>query len=278
MRRVLLAALLAAVLPTAAVAVPGAVQTASATTVSGACTTNAGVTVVVNFGSLGGGTQVHCDTGATSSTTGLSALSSGFSTAGTHHDGPGFVCRINDKPSPSQDPCINTPPATAYWSYWYAGNGGSWTYSSKGAANRTVIVGGFEGWSFGDGGTRPTSGSPSHPVPVPQPKPSLSLGPAASTTTTGSSHSSSASSTKKPSASRTTATPSGSTTSPTSPTSTEPPAASSTAADSAGGELAAERASDGGSPWQLLGVISGIALIIAGAVVIVLRRRGAGGF
>ena len=41
-----------------------------------------------------------------------------------------------------------TPPTTAYWGYWYAKNGGGWTYSNTGAASHTVIKGGFEGWAF----------------------------------------------------------------------------------------------------------------------------------
>ena len=140
----------------------------------------------MNFGSLGGGTSVRCYSGATSSTTGLSALSgAGFSTDGTAHDGPGFVCRINGKPSPADEQCIKTPPATAYWSYWYAPNGGSWTYSNKGAESRHVILGGFEGWAFHSGSgdaVPPAGGSPTRPVPPPAgPTPTYSLGPAQST-------------------------------------------------------------------------------------------------
>ena len=44
---------------------------------------------------------------------------------------PGFVCRING--APASDPCVNTPPADAYWGLWWSdGKSGSWTYSSVG--------------------------------------------------------------------------------------------------------------------------------------------------
>jgi hypothetical protein len=269
-------ALSAALLLVAAVLAPGLAQPAEAGVVSGACTTSKGVTVVVNYGSLGGGVQVHCDTGATSSTTGLTALKSGFTTQGTYHDGPGFVCRINGKPTPAQDPCIKTPPGTAYWSYWHATNGGTWTYSTLGAMSRKVTVGGFEGWSFGDGSARPTSSNPSRPVPTVQP--TVKLGPAAATTTTKSStrHSSSTSpsrtSTAKPTASRAgpttaTATSAGAT-----------PVGISTTDTVAGGARPGAPPDGGGSAWPLVGAGSAIALIIAGAVVVSLRRRGVGGF
>ena len=152
----------------------------------------------VNFGSLGGGHAGQLLHGATSSTTGLTALhEAGFNTDGTVHDGPGFVCRIDDKPgNPPEDCNADTPPASAYWSYWQATNGGSWVYSSQGAATKHVHVGGFEGWSFGNGSAKPTSSNPSRPV-----QPTFRIGPAASTTTHRSS-SSSTSPTSKPTATK----------------------------------------------------------------------------
>lgn len=61
---------------------------------------------------------------------------------------PGFICRING--APANDPCVRTPPATAYWSYWHAPLGGQWTYSQWGADNRTAPAGTVEAWAFGD--------------------------------------------------------------------------------------------------------------------------------
>ena len=131
-----------------------------------ACSTAApGVTVVVDFASLGGGVQVVCAAGDPS--TGLDALHrAGFSTTGTQHDGPGFVCRIDGKPA--SDPCAATPPTTAYWSYWHAQPGGSWSYSSLGAASYNPSPGSVEGWAFGAGATPGTS-PPRLVVPPPPP-------------------------------------------------------------------------------------------------------------
>jgi hypothetical protein len=132
---------------------------------SGACTTAEpdGVTVVIDYQGLGGGTQATCALGLGSGANGRSALSAiGASTQGTAHDGDAFVCRLNGRPSASevlslpsgdyQETCENTPPSNAYWSYWYADNGGSWTYSTSGAGQHRVKAGGFEGWSFNLGG------------------------------------------------------------------------------------------------------------------------------
>jgi hypothetical protein len=278
-RRALLAAVLLVAATLAGALAPGLAAPASAGVVTGACTTSKGVTVVVNFGSLGGGTQVKCDTGATASTNGYTAMNAvGFSTRGTATDGPGFICRINDKPSPSQDPCIKTSPATAYWSYWHATNGGSWTYSSQGAMSHQVIVGGFEGWSFGDGSTHPTSGSPTRPNPPPQVQPTVKLGPAASTTTTRNSTKPSSSK----SSSRTTSATSKATATQGSPTSTSStgasPLAASTSADSAGGALASDEQDNGGSSWPIFAAVGVIGAILAASLIVGLRRRGAGGF
>lgn len=122
---------------------------APAAAAGGACTTASGVTVVVSFGSLGGGTVVRC---AHTSGTGIDALhAAGFSTEGTAKYGALFVCRLNGKPGVATEGCQSTPPLNRSWRYWYASNGGSWKFSQAGAASHTVIQGGFEGWSFGGG-------------------------------------------------------------------------------------------------------------------------------
>jgi hypothetical protein len=131
-----------------------------------ACSGSSGVTVVVDYGALGG-IQVGCAGGDPA--TGLGALNAaGFGTTGTRKDGPGFVCRINGVPA--ADPCVVTPPATAYWSYWHAPRGGSWAYSSVGAAGYNPAAGSVEGWSFGSGG-RPGLAPPAAPTPPPVPPP-----------------------------------------------------------------------------------------------------------
>ncbi len=280
MRRPLFAVLSASAVLLGALLGPGAVAPAQAGTVSGGCTSSKGVTVIVNFGSLGGGTSVRCYSGATSSTTGLSALSgAGFSTDGTAHDGPGFVCRINGKPSAADEQCIKTPPATAYWSYWYAPNGGSWSYSNKGAESRHVILGGFEGWAFHSGSgdaVPPAGGSPTRPVPPPAgPTPTYSLGPAQSTRGSGST----AGPPKGPSpTSKATASKKATPTATATPTASETATASASEAteDSnavAGGQLPGDPPSSGQSPVPFVLGAGGVALVLGGAGLVVVRRR-----
>ena len=152
----------------------GAAAAATSAGSPGFCTDTVGVTVVVDFQDLGGGVVVRCFAHPTSSSTGLDALKgAGFTTEGTVHDGPAFVCRIDGKPTHADESCISTPPASAYWSYWYAPNHGAWRYSSLGAASHRVIAGGFEGWSFSKNRTATTSPpprvAPSHTIVAPPP-------------------------------------------------------------------------------------------------------------
>lgn len=131
--------------------------------VAAACS---GVTVVVDFGSLGGA-RTGCFAGDPAS--GLAALSgAGFSYAFVPRQ-PGLVCQIQSAP----DPC-NGAPTHAYWSYWYAQPGGSWVYSSTGAAVRDPAPGGVEGWAFGAGaapGLAPPAAAPPPAPPAPPPPP-----------------------------------------------------------------------------------------------------------
>ncbi len=129
--------------------------------------TRSGVTVVVDFGSLGGGVSIACAGGDPAS--GYAALTgAGFTPTGTRD--PGFVCRINGKPSAAQDACVVTPPTTAYWSYWHASPGGSWVYSSVGAMGYDPAPGSVEGWAFG-AGSPPSITAPRPPAPPPPTKP-----------------------------------------------------------------------------------------------------------
>lgn len=165
---------------------------------AGLCTTadQDAVSVVIDHGALGGGVQTYCATGLSARSTGIDALRAVWiSTTGTVHDGPGFICRIQGRPSASEvvplpnDPsyteqCVDTPPATAYWSYWHAPSGGPWTYSQLGVMSHRVILGGFEGWSFATGSasgaaspprvspvTEPAPEPPPAPAPEPDPNP-----------------------------------------------------------------------------------------------------------
>ncbi|MEV5575225.1 hypothetical protein AB0L06_34745 [Spirillospora sp. NPDC052269] len=128
-----------------------------------------GVTVVIDFQELNGNggtaapTLTKCSPNPTpgAQRTGIQALQdAGISVTGAAQWGLAFVCRLNGRPSPTEsipitgntgykEACITTPPGAAYWSYWNAdGSGNTWSYSSYGAANRNVVPGGFEGWSF----------------------------------------------------------------------------------------------------------------------------------
>ncbi|WP_037313489.1 hypothetical protein [Amycolatopsis orientalis] len=137
----------------------------------GFCKDATGVTVVVDFQQLGGTTIVRCDP-QSSRGTGLDALKgAGFQIAGVQRWGEGFVCRIENRPSATEqlpvagrenyrEQCVDTPPAGGYWSYWHASNNCAWDYSQWGVKNRDFIPGGFEGWSFSLNATTETN-----PVP-----------------------------------------------------------------------------------------------------------------
>lgn len=135
------------------------------------CTASVGTVVAVDFARWGGPVVRGCDTSRPK--TGAQLLTNaGFRMTGTQHDGPAFVCRIGNAaydsgtryPTAADDPCVLTPPATAYWSYWIAAPGANrWTYSNWGAyaPQSEPEAGGVELWIFG--GTR-TEGSDAMPI------------------------------------------------------------------------------------------------------------------
>ncbi|MBW4718265.1 hypothetical protein [Saccharothrix obliqua] len=115
---------------------------------AGAAAGCAGVTVVVDFGALGGGVRTGCAAGdPDSGLTALAAAGFGYRSAARF---AGFVCRIDDLPA--TDPCVNASPADAYWSYWHGTPGGPWVYSDTGASAHDPAPGAVEGWAFGAGG------------------------------------------------------------------------------------------------------------------------------
>jgi hypothetical protein len=103
-----------------------------------------GVWVVVDASELGAGVTTRCAPGDPSS--GLRALEAAGHSYTFVPRQPGMVCTIDRRP----DPC-NGAPTNAYWSYWHAQAGGSWTYSSTGAGSRKPEPGTVEGWAFGAG-------------------------------------------------------------------------------------------------------------------------------
>ncbi|MDF2967768.1 MAG: hypothetical protein K0Q93_1546 [Nocardioidaceae bacterium] len=149
----------------------------------GECRNGRGVTVVVDFRSLGRGKIVRCvQRRIGRGFSGLDALqAAGIRVRGVDGFGKSFVCRLQGRPRPREDvkpgpgtyreKCRRIPPKSAYWSYWYARDGGRWRYSKTGAGGRNVIRGGFEGWSFhaGRGDAKPPRRKPNRPGRVADP-------------------------------------------------------------------------------------------------------------
>ncbi|MFJ8862318.1 hypothetical protein ACIRD8_28300 [Streptomyces sp. NPDC102451] len=133
----------------------------------GRCTTTSGVVLAVDFSHWGGPVYRSC---GTTPTTGYELLNQGgWRTTGTGHDGSAFICRIGysgqqsgkQYPTPQQDDCVLTPPASAYWSYWHADPGAdSWEYSQLGAMPYKPKPGSVDLWIFGGTDIGGTKGRP----------------------------------------------------------------------------------------------------------------------
>ena len=117
-----------------------------------ACSGTSGVTVVVDFGPLGGGVTTRCAPGDPAS--GLAALTGAGFTYAFVPRLPGFVCQIDVKPNP-----CNGAPSTGYWSYWRAARHGTWIYSTSGAGSYNPAPNTVQGWRFG-AGTAPSISPP----------------------------------------------------------------------------------------------------------------------
>ena len=173
--------LLTALAATAAVTVGAlGVGAAPSAASSGRCPRGTGVTVVVDYGPLGGGVVTACDPdGAGRPATEVMGRA-GFALTYVNNQ-PGFVCRIDGKPDESQESCASTPPSDAYWGlFWSDGDPATWKYASQGAGSLEVPEGGSIGWRFQDGGDREDPGAPptaaatspspsASPTPTPHP-------------------------------------------------------------------------------------------------------------
>lgn len=150
-------------LPFAALVLPAPAQAA-------ACSGTTGVTVVVQFPDR---TQIGCASGDPAS--GFDALTSaGFTPT---HVGGSFgaaLCQIDGYPS---NPCPRMPPANAYWAYFHAKRGGSWSYSNAGPGSFDPAPGSVEGWRFGGSDAPPTTSPPGVAAPAPKPRPKPTLTP-----------------------------------------------------------------------------------------------------
>ncbi|AXB46507.1 flagellar hook-length control protein FliK [Amycolatopsis albispora] len=143
LRSVLAAAALAAALTPVTTA--SAVDQGKGT--PGYCPDATGVTVVVDFHELGGDPIIRCAPGEQAS--GLTALqNAGFELTGSQRWGMASLCRIEGKPAPEAEACVDSPPMTAYWGYWQAPNGGTWGFAQSGVQDSKPPAGSFEGWSF----------------------------------------------------------------------------------------------------------------------------------
>jgi LPXTG-motif cell wall-anchored protein len=115
-----------------------------------ACSSQSGVTVIVDFTAFGGNIERGCDPGQPA--TALAAMqTAGFSTAGTARYGDAFVCRIDGLPSPKKEACTDTPPASSSWSFYFARpNAKAWTYSAAGVSSYQPPAGSLIAFAFGN--------------------------------------------------------------------------------------------------------------------------------
>lgn len=120
-----------------------------------------GVLVVVDATGAGGGVTHRCALGEHAS--GLAALEAAGHAYTFVPRQPGMVCTIDGLP----EPCAGPPALDAYWSYWWATDGGVWTYATRGAAGHQPARGDAEGWRFGDGSEPPPPPDAEAAVPTP---------------------------------------------------------------------------------------------------------------
>lgn len=134
------------------------------------CPAGTGVTVIVDYGALGGGVQIACDRGGAGDPVSEVSPRVGFPLSYVANE-PGFVCAVAGKPDP-QASCGRTPPSNAYWGlFWSDGSPASWSYSSEGARSLKVPAGGSIGWRWQDGDEldRPGADPTSRPAAKPSP-------------------------------------------------------------------------------------------------------------
>ena len=155
MRRLAAAAVVAAVFVTAPLVSSRAAEA------NETCTDGAGVSLVVDFGSLGGGVNLRC--AGTNNNNGYDV----FNHANVSYEtvsGKDFVCRIAGKPNDAN--CSTYPAGDYYWSYWWAKPGQDWQYASRGAGAHKPSPGAYEGWSFVSSDTATPPRYPPPPAPT----------------------------------------------------------------------------------------------------------------
>lgn len=132
------------------------------------------VTVIIDYGDLGPDPSIECAYNLKEDATGLDALMALGILITEPTRSPHFICRINGYPTIDQviplegkdsyrEMCVNTPPASAYWTYWTAADGGDWSYSIRGYSTNPVVFGGSQGYSFAH--NQPPADSPPRAEP-----------------------------------------------------------------------------------------------------------------
>lgn len=145
-----------------------AAPTETSTSAAGDC---AGVTLVVDYGTLDAPTVTDCvDASASVSATEV-LTTAGVTTEGSAQWGDQIVCRVNDRPGPKEtvevdgepaftESCAAMPPAYAYWSLWVkSAAGADWEYAQEGLGTLQLSPGEAVGLRFTTGTETPTPGS-----------------------------------------------------------------------------------------------------------------------
>ncbi len=145
-------------LAAATILVAAAGLTGSTPAYAAACSTATGVTVVVDFHELGGGLHQVCDAGGGGEKASALFPDNDFPLNYVQRQ-PGFVCRVSGEPA--DDPCVNTPPANAYWGLWWSdGTSSGWSYSSVGVGSLTIPDGGSVALSWNGSSSKSPPGAP----------------------------------------------------------------------------------------------------------------------
>ena len=241
-----------------------------------ACSGTSGVTVVVDTGSS---TSTKCASGDPSSA--MKALTgAGYSVTYPQQFPGSVVCRING--FPESDPCVRMPPADAYWAFFHAKRGGSWSYSQSGAASFDPAPGTVVGFRFGSG--QQPRVAPPEPTATSKPAPTTAKPPATSAPKT--STAAPKPSTAAPATGSTSATTStGSTSGTGGPTSARPsasaspsgsPSPSATASGSATVAATADPTTLAAAPTSGPADGSGVSRLVLGGALVALVAAGAG--
>jgi hypothetical protein len=166
-----------------ALVLPAAPATAAQTATS--CSSGVIVAVDFDYGSWGGNINSVCD--PTPPVNAVEVLQAAHFLLTGVADNLDFICQIDGYPQNGD--CSSTPPADAYWSFWYADACQStWTYSMVGAMSLEPQAGSVEAWVFGgqSGSGQPSdfpSPSAFHPVVACSPVSTTATAPAAAGST-----------------------------------------------------------------------------------------------